>query len=904
MSKDYKDTLNLPKTSFKMRGNLGQSEKIREDKWNKEKLYEKVLKKNKKGKPFILHDGPPYANGDIHIGHALNKILKDVIIRYKSMQGFYASYIPGWDTHGLPIESEIRKKKGFKKDIPITDYLNDCRSFALNQVARQKEQFQRLGILGEFENPYLTLNKEYEANELRVFANLIKEGLIYQGLKPVYWSYANKTALAEAEIVYKNIESDSIYVLFSFKKGQKDKDLEGANLLIWTTTPWTLPANLAVACSPKITYGLYKAGSMKIVVAEKLADKLFKDLKLSYKLIKKYQGKELENLKYNHPLFKKECPIILGQHVSDSDGTGLVHTAPGHGIDDYNVGQEYNLPVFSPIDENAVLTKEAGKFAGLFYEDANKEIIKYLKTKKTLIKSGKINHSYPHDWRSHTPVIFRSTPQWFCNLKPIIPKLVKEIDKVSFIPAWGKNRLKLMIENRTDWCISRQRMWGVPIPILYDEKDNPILDYDIILKIADKIEKEGSLYWHKTPIDKILPKKDLKGYKITRKETDTLDVWFDSGASFMHMGKNDIDLYLEGGDQYRGWFNSSLVNGYVMLKKSPYKMLISHGFVLDGKGQKMSKSLKNVIDPTKVCNMLGADVLRLWVISTDYNQDVAITDDILKQTSDAYRKIRNTLRFLLANLGDFDYDKNYISYSMRPPLDKVMTIKLNYLINDIIDSYDKYDFQKIYRLIMPYLINDLSSFYLDSSKDAIYILLENDHKRRSIQSVLYDNLDALIRLLTPIIPHTTSEVYDYFNFSKKELDPYLLDMPKVRKNFPDEEKLINSFTLFMELRDYILKEIEVKREANIFNKSLEADITIDAPKEYHDAIKDLELDLNDTLMVSNVKLKIAKKIKVSAKKTKGKPCDRCWNYHTNLNKDNLCARCSEIIKKLDGGDKK
>lgn len=900
MAKDYKDTLNLPSTEFKMRGNLGESEKVREEKWKNDKLYEKVLKKNKTGKPFILHDGPPYANGDIHVGHALNKILKDFIVRYKTMACFYAPYVPGWDTHGLPIETAIRKQKGQKQDVSLEEYLSSCRDFALKQVARQKGQFIRLGVLGDFDNPYLTLNKKFEANELRVFAKLIKDNLVYQGLKPVYWSYANKTALAEAEIIYEDVKSESIFVIFNLTKNQKDKNLEGASLLIWTTTPWTLPANLAVSANPKIEYGLYDVDSKKILLSKNLSSKLFKEFEFKgAKLLKSYLGKDLENLTYIHPLYdNKICPVILGEHVLNTDGTGLVHTAPGHGTDDYIVGQAYGLDVFSPIDENAVLTEEAGQFKGLFYEDANKEITKYLKEQGTLIKSTTITHSYPHDWRSHTPVIFRSTPQWFCDLKPMLPKLKKAINNVDFIPKWGQNRLQLMMENRTDWCISRQRLWGVPIPILYDENDNPILDYEIIMKIADKIEKEGSIYWHTTPHDKILSKKDLKGYKVTRKETDTLDVWFDSGTSFLTIKDNEIDLYLEGTDQYRGWFNSSLVNGVAMLDKAPYKMVISHGFVLDGKGQKMSKSLGNVIDPNKVCQELGADVLRLWVLSVDWKEDVPISDDLLKQTSDAYRKIRNTMRFLLGNLGDFNYEKDYIGYSMRSPLDQVMTIKLYKIIEEVLNAYEAYDFQKIYRTIMPYIINDLSSFYLDTSKDAIYILKKNDHKRRSIQSVLYDNLFSLIRLLTPIIPHTTAEVYEHMNSPKKEIDPYMLEMPKMH-TFHNEKELLKAFDLFSEIRDHGLKEIETKREQGLFNKSLEADLIINAPKEHLDAIKTLDLDLRDTLMIANYELKEAKQIKVTATKTKGKACARCWNYHNELDSDDLCDRCSQIVKDLE-----
>ncbi len=899
MPKDYKDTLLLPKTDFKMRGNLGETEKVRQKKWDEIKLYNMRLLKNKGLKPFYLHDGPPYANGNIHAGHALNKILKDFIIRYKNMNGFYAPYRPGWDTHGLPIETELKKKKITPQTMEKDAFLAECKKYALEQVERQKEQFMRLGVLGEFEKPYLTLDPIYEGKEIELFAKLVEMKLIYRGLKPVYWSYSNQTALAEAEIVYENVDTDSIFVKFLIKNNKNIKELENAYLVIWTTTPWTLPANLAVCANKDIIYSLYDTNFGKLLVSKNLKDKLFNIFKIEKSThIKDFKGSEIEKVSYVHPLYSdKICPVILGDHVSDSDGTGLVHTAPGHGADDYNVGVKNNIEIFSPIDANGYLTDDAREFKGLFYEDANKKIIEYLKNKNTLLNITKINHAYPHDWRSHKPIIFRATPQWFCNISGVLDKIKKSIDDVNFTPEWGKNRLKSMMENRTDWCISRQRSWGVPIPILYDKLDNPILDKDVILEIAEKISKNGSSYWYSAKISDLISAKSFKKYNPVRKETDTLDVWFDSGTSFLSLENKEIDLYLEGSDQYRGWFNSSLINGVCFLNKAPFKEVVSHGFILDQKGQKMSKSLGNVVDPIQVSNQIGADVLRVWVSLTDYKSDVPLSMDLLNQASDSYRKIRNTFKYLLGNLSDFNYESDYISFSMRNDLDKVMTVKLNELVKDVLKYYESYDFEKIYRKVMPYIANDLSSFYLDMAKDSIYVLSKNSRKRRSMQSVMYDNLISLLKLLTPIIPHTTSEAYEFLN-DRKEEDIYLLNMPSVDK-FPDEEKYLLLYDDFYTLRGYILKEIENIRNQGLVKKSLEVDLEIYAPEKYLDAIDKLKLDLNDVLMISSATLKKADEIKIVAKKTNGKACARCWNYYDSLNSDELCQRCEKILKEKE-----
>ena len=888
---DYKDTLFLPQTDFKMRGNLGEAEPIRQNIWSSSELFKKRLLLNKKKTTFFLHDGPPYANNDIHAGHALNKILKDFIVRYKNMNGYMADYIPGWDTHGLPIEVELKKQKITPQNTNLVEFRQKCHEYALSQVARQKEQFLRLGVLGKFDTPYLTLNKDYEADEIEVFAKLVEKGLIYQGLKPVYWSYANKTALAEAEIIYKDVTTNSIYCAFDLI----DQNYPNTKLVIWTTTPWTLPANLAVSVNPNFEYGIYKTSKGNFLVLIELAAKLFEILDIKkYELIATIKGKDLENIKYKHPLFDKDCPIILGEHVLATDGTGLVHTAPGHGLEDYVVGIKYNLEPFSPIDEEAKLTSEAGAFAGLFYEDANEEIIKYLENKKSLLKVAPITHSYPHDWRSHMPVIFRSTPQWFCNINSILPNIKQALSSVKFIPNWGKERLTQRMENRTDWCISRQRSWGVPIPILYNSKKEPILDSKVILALAAKIRKYGSSYYYEKEAKELLDPKFTKKYDITSKEVDTLDVWFDSGTSF-RSSPYEIDLYIEGLDQYRGWFNSSLVNSVGFNNKAPYKEVISHGFITDSNGQKMSKSLGNVVNPVDVCKSLGADVLRLWVASVDYKNDVNLSTELLNQISEGYRKIRNTIRFLLGSLNGFNYKKEYIEYSMRSKLDKIITIKLNQLVKDVINHYQNYEFEKVYRTILSYIINTLSQFYLDASKDTIYILNKTDHKRKSVLSVIYDNLLTLLKLLTPIIPHTTSEAYEFFP-NKEASDIYLLDFPKIRDNFPNEAELLSNYDKFLTVRAEVLKALEVARTNNKLKKSLEGILNLVLPNEFIEAINSLELDLNDTLMVAGVNITKGEEIMVEVAISDGKPCARCWNYHQELDSNGLCKRCSSILE--------
>jgi isoleucyl-tRNA synthetase len=895
--KDYKDTLLLPKTDFPMRGNLGVKEVEIQQRWNDLDLFNKVQEKNKNNLEYIFHDGPPYANGDIHAGTALNKILKDFIIRYQTMKGRHVFYQPGWDTHGLPIEVSLQRLGVDRKKMSKVEFRKKCEEFALTQVERQKAQFVRLGILSDWDNPYLTLTPDYEERQIRLFAKMVESGLIYRGQKPIYWSPSSESALAEAEIEYHDVTSDSIYV--AFKLVNAKDELKDANIVIWTTTPWTLPANLATSAHPRLEYVLVKVNDDKFIVGKSRLEALVEILGWQdHKVLKTFKGSELENLEYKHPLYNRHSPIILGEHVTDEDGTGLVHTAPGHGADDYIVGVKYNLDILSPVNEEGYLTEEAGEFQGLFYDAANPKIVERLKEEGALLHHSKFNHSYPHDWRTRKPVIFRATPQWFASIDKLKTRLLDVINsEVVWKPKWGQIRMNNMISDREDWCISRQRVWGVPIPIFYCENGDPILDFDIINHVADLFREHGSNVWYEKEAKDLLP----KGYTnpnspngIFTKEEDTMDVWFDSGTSFLTLGGKQSEIYLEGSDQYRGWFNSSLINSVAYMDKAPYKKVISHGFVLDSKGQKMSKSLGNTIDPNKVANQVGADVLRMWVASVNYENDVPLSDEILKQASENYRKIRNTFRFMLGNLNDFKPERDYIGFSIRGNLNRVLTLKSIELSNEVLKSYDNYDFERVIRLIMPFVINDISAFYLDYTKDILYILDEHNFERRSVQSTIYDILLRLLKLLTPIIPHTTSEVYQYLPHKEFE-DIYLEDMPKVYEH--KFSKYLEDFELFEEVREEFLKQIEVARSEKLVSKTLQADVVITMPKTHLDAINELEINLLQVLMVASIDVLVGDMIKVEVTKSNNLTCSRCWNLVPKLNEDEVCPRCEDVLKK-------
>ena len=902
--KDYKNTLFMPKTPFEMRGNLGQREPLFQKKWNDLDLYNKVILKNADKKEFNLHDGPPYANGEIHVGHALNKTLKDFVVRYKNMNGFKARYIPGWDTHGLPIENALTKSGVNRKEVSPVTFRKLCAEYAYKQVERQMNGFKRLGVLGEYDNPYITLQKDFEADQVRVFAKMVERGLIYKGLKPVYWSPSSESALAEAEIEYHDKEDSSIY--FTFKLTNGEGLFEDALLTVWTTTPWTIPADLAVCVGPEIEYALVSVGDKKYICAYDLLAKLSELLGWENpEVLQTVTGLELSKYTYVHCLYPDRiCPIIYGDHVTTTDGTGLVHTAPGHGEDDYLVGKKFGLEVFCPVDNKGVMMASSGKYQGLFYQSCNEEVIKDMEACGSLLKLVKIVHSYPHDWRTKKPVIFRATPQWFASIDPIKEEILEAIKGIEWTPKWGEIRISNMIADRHDWCISRQRAWGVPIPVFYAEDGTAILDQKVLAHVADLFALYGSDVWVERNAKDLLP----EGYThpgspngLFTKENDIMDVWFDSGSSYMLLKRRGLqypaDLYLEGSDQYRGWFNSSIITGIATTGTSPYKENVTHGFVLDGEGRKMSKSLGNTVDPNKVFSQMGADIFRLWVASVEYNVDVRISDEMLKQVAETYRKIRNTLRFLLANTSDFNPDTDRIALKDMPEVDQYMLVKLQKLINNVKDAYDHYSFQDVYRGVMNFITNTLSAFYLDFTKDILYIEEKKGLSRLSVQTVLYDVLMSLLKLLSPILPHTTTEAYDFVT-GKKCDDIYLEEMPVEQELSGDQLQLEANWDNFMKYRDLVLKALEDARNAKVIGKSFNAHLTLqldDEAKKVFDAISG---NIRQILIVSDLTVTEGSEFVATVVPAEGETCSRCWQIVPSINEDELCPRCAKIVKEL------
>ena len=908
---ELKDTLLMPKTDFPMRGNLPNKEPNFLKRWDEMDLYRKVLEKNA-GKPtYVLHDGPPYANGNIHIGHALNKILKDFIVKYKNMNGFVSNYVPGWDTHGLPIEQVLVNNGVDRKSMPATKFRNKCKDYALKQVDKQREDFKKLGVIGDWDNPYLTLDPKFEAEQIRVFGKMVDKGYIYKGLKPIYWSPSSESALAEAEIEYRDHTSPSIYVAFDLvsEDGVVEK---GTKFVIWTTTPWTLPANLGIAVHPDFEYQVVKYNGESYLLAKERVNFLAEQFGWeNYEEGKVIFGKELEYLLCQHPFLDRTSTLILADYVTLDSGTGLVHTAPGHGVDDYLVGQgKYKLGVLSPVDNQGVLTEEAGQFAGKFVFDANKDIIAYLAETGALLKQENITHSYPHDWRSKKPIIFRSTPQWFCSVDAFRSELLEAVDNTKFYSEWGKPRLYNMIRDRGDWVISRQRVWGVPIPVFYAENGEAILDNKLIEHVAKIFEVEGSNVWFYKEAKELLP----EGYTHPgspngefTKEMDIMDVWFDSGTS--HQGccavRDDLtypaDLYLEGSDQYRGWFNSSLITSVAVSGAAPYKELVSAGFVMDGNGNKMSKSLGNVISPNDVGKQLGAEIIRLWSASVDYTQDVRISNDILKQVSETYRKIRNTYRFLLGNLfnGSFDNRKDLVEYADLEELDKYMMIKFEKVVANVLDYYENYQFNSITSELTNFFNVELSSFYLDYGKDILYIEGEDSPKRRSMLTVLYTILSKSVRLFAPILSFTAEEIYDNMPYEDAE-SVHLLDFPE--KNVIEDAALEAKWDKLLEVRDDVNKALEESRNEKVIGKSLEAAVEI-----YSNDSEVVELlnsvdNLHQLFIVSSVVVKendgaTYDLATVKVTKAQGHRCERCWNIVEEVTEESLCHRCHGILNK-------
>ncbi|MGM8211822.1 isoleucine--tRNA ligase [Virgibacillus sp. W0430] len=913
---NYKDTLLMPKTEFPMRGNLPNKEPIRRQDWEDRNLYEKNLERTKDRPLFILHDGPPYANGDLHIGHALNKILKDFITRYKSMAGYHAPYIPGWDTHGLPIETALTKKKKInRKQIPVAEFRQMCADYAMEQIDNQREQFKQLGVRGDWDNPYITLTKEYEAAQIKVFGEMAKKGYIYKGLKPVYWSPSSESALAEAEIEYKDKRSPSIYVAFETIDGKGLLE-GGEKFIIWTTTPWTIPANLGISLHPNLEYVVVAVNNEKYVVAHDLLEPLEEEFGWEEAtIVKTFKGQAADKIVAKHPFYERESIVMLGDHVTTEAGTGCVHTAPGHGEDDFYVAKQYNIDVLCPIDERGYFTKEAPGFTGMFYDEANKAVTEKLDEVGALLLLKFITHSYPHDWRTKKPTIFRATSQWFASIKDFRHDILQEIKKVNWYPHWGETRLYNMVRDREDWCISRQRTWGVPIPVFYGEDQTPIITDETIQHVSNLFAEYGSNIWFEWEANELLPDGFTSEHSpngIFTKETDIMDVWFDSGSSHegVLMNRKDhvrpADIYLEGSDQYRGWFNSSLSTAVAVTGKAPYKTIVSHGFVLDGEGRKMSKSIGNVMVPSKVLKQLGADILRLWVSSVDYQADVRISPEILKQVSESYRKIRNTFRFILANLADFDPNKDTVAEAELQPVDRYMLYRLQSLVTDVKEDYDHYEFSSIFHRIHNFCAVDLSSFYLDFAKDILYIEEANSPLRRSIQTAYYEILTSIVKLLTPIIPHTAEEVWEYIPGVDAE-SVQLTDMPEPREieQFGQDDQA--KWNHFMNVRDDVLKALEEARNDKVIGKSLEAKITLTAKDEETKAVLEMIPNVHQLLIVSEAVVsttvsdnaKTYKYVHAVVEKHTGEKCERCWmSSHTvgeNEQYEALCTRCAEIV---------
>lgn len=911
-----KETLQLGKTAFPMRGNLPNREAEWQKDWEKKGLYEQRQKLNE-GKPtFVLHDGPPYANGNIHLGHSLNKISKDIIIRSKSMSGFRSPYVPGWDTHGLPIEQVLTNKGVKRKEMTVAEYREKCKEYALSQVDKQRNDFKRLGVSGDWEHPYITLDPEYEAAEIRVFGKMTEKGYIYKGLKPIYWSPSSESSLAEAEIEYKDVKSPSIYVAFNVADGKGLLDNETA-FVIWTTTPWTLPANLGISVNPDFTYVEVKADGRKFVIAKDLLTTVKEAIGWEeVEVLREFSGEKLDRMTAQHPFYDRTSLVMLGDHVTLDAGTGLVHTAPGHGEDDYIVSRKYDLPVISPVDSRGVFTDEAPGFEGIFYDKANPMITELLEEKGALLKLDFFTHSYPHDWRTKKPVIYRATPQWFASISKFRQDILDEVEKVDWLIPWGKTRLYNMIRDRGDWVISRQRAWGVPLPIFYAENGEAIITPETIEHVANLFAEHGSNIWFMREAKELLPAgfthPGSPNGEFT-KETDIMDVWFDSGSS--HEGvlreREELtfpaDMYLEGSDQYRGWFNSSITTSVAINGVAPYKSIISQGMVLDGEGRKMSKSLGNTILPEKVINQMGADILRLWVSSVDAEADVRVSMDILNQVSEVYRKIRNTMRFLLANTSDFNPAEHTVAYADLRSVDKYMTVRLNQVIQEIRENgYEKYNFMHIYRTVMNFLTVDLSSFYLDFAKDVVYIEAENDYQRRCMQTVFYQTLVSLTKLLTPIIPHTAEEIWSFLQEEEEYVQ--LAEFPGY-ETFTNEEELMDTWAAFMDFRDNVLKALEEARHSKLIGKSLEAKVTVYPNEQIRQLMTAVDADIAQLLIVSD--FEVSKEVAPSeavqfedmailVEKAEGETCDRCRSVRQDVGSDEklptLCGRCAHIVE--------
>ena len=930
---DYKKTLNLPVTKFPMKASLVKREPEQLAAWEQSCLYDKIRTESKGREPFILHDGPPYANGNIHIGTALNKILKDIIIRSKQMSGFNAVYVPGWDCHGLPIEHNVDKEVGLKKrEISHGEFRRLCRSYAEKYIDIQREEFKRLGVMGEWGNPYLTMNYEYEAIIARECGKFALQGCLFRSKKPIYWCCSCKTALAEAEIEYKDEPSPSIFVKFALKDnlGLEIPVLADKKVfvVIWTTTPWTIPANLAVALHPDFVYAAVDTGEGEVfILARDLVEGCMKSFGLSdFSILAEIEAGRLEGKQCFHPLYNRESLIILGNHVTLEAGTGCVHTAPGHGQEDYEAGLLYGLDVYSPVDDRGCFTDEVEFFKGQFVFKADRDIVARLRETGALIKEETIEHSYPHCWRCKKPVIFRATPQWFIPMDStgLRKKALEEIDKVTWIPRWGRDRIYGMIENRPDWCVSRQRAWGVPIAILYCDKCGEIyINQEVIDHVYALFKEHGADIWFKKDAKELLPNDAVCGKcgnDTFIKETDILDVWFDSGVSHAAVleQRPDLkwpaDLYLEGSDQHRGWFHSSLLTAVGTRGAAPYKSVLTHGFVVDAKGKKMSKSIGNVIAPKKIINQYGAEILRLWVSASDYKDDIRISDNILKQLSDAYKKIRNTCKFMLSNLYDFDQEKDTVLYESMPDIDRFALHRLQKLIEKTTRAYDQFEFHTIYHALYNYCTLDLSAFYLDILKDRLYTSPPKSAERRSAQTVMHIMIDTVSKVMAPILPFTAEEIWTYMPERKdKETSIHLASLPVVNEELKDEE-LAQKWELLLKVRGEVTKALEQARTAKLIGHPLDASVTISANKDLYNDLHLYTEDLKSIFIVSQASLikeetlsgayesNDIEGLSILIEPATGEKCERCWVHDpsvgTSQEHPTICKRCEENIKGL------
>ena len=920
MSVDYNSTMNLPKTDFPMRGNLPQKEPEMIKRWQDQKLYQKLMEKNEGLPLYVLHDGPPYANGDIHMGTALNKVLKDIIIKYKNMSGYKAPYIPGWDTHGLPIELKAMKKVGVENINSALDLRKVCKEFALHYVDVQRNEFIRLGSIGDYDHPYLTLQPKHEAEQIRIFGEMAKKDFIYKGLKPVYWCPECKTALAEAEIEYAEDPCNSIYVKFKVeddggKLAALNTELDKTYFVIWTTTTWTLPGNLAICLGPEYEYVAVHANGEYYIMAKELVESAMKAAGITEYTVSEasLKGKELEYIKYRHPFIDRVSPIIVGDHVTLESGTGCVHTAPGHGVEDFEVCVNHypEIPIIVPVDGDGKLTEEAGEFCGLTTNDANKAILTKLTELNALFAVEKIIHQYPHCWRCKSPIIFRATEQWFCSIDGFKEDACKAIDTVQWIPEWGGDRIKGMVMDRSDWCISRQRTWGVPIPIFYCKHcGKPIINEDSINAIANLYEKEGSDAWYKYEANEILP----EGFKCEcgctefTKEMDIMDVWFDSGVSHAAVCNEEhglrwpADLYLEGADQYRGWFQSSLLTSVAAKGRAPYKAVCTHGWVVDGEGKAMHKSLGNGMSPDEVTEKFGADILRTWVASSDYHADIRISQDILKQLSDAYRKIRNTARFILSNLGDFNPDTDSVSVEKLDGIDKWAMARMDEIIEKCKAAYDKFDFHIVYSTMRDFCTIDLSNFYLDILKDRLYVEKADSESRRAAQTVIYNILRTMTLYLAPVISFTAEEIWGYMPRSEKDdAESVFFNKLPEKSGVSADEEFMEKWEKIDELRDIVNKALEEARGQKLIGKSLEAKVTLNCGRDWYDFAKSVENDLVSAFIVSAVDVEKSEfdGVNVKVEVAPGEKCERCWTHSDTVGKcaehPTLCVRCAEIV---------